>query len=114
MTEQDVDLTMDDTPKDYTDKFWNLLESNMGCLVPSYLKHILRIRGYDNPASIGTLTKKDIDGMQEYFKNKFKSDAGRTINRQIFFHNYHSKFVQSVFEVSNLIQVCAWRNSDWR
>lgn len=78
--------------QDFTDQFWNFIENDMGCVVPKYLKLVLRVRGYDNAASIGTLTSNDIQKLQEFFRAKFKkdvsSDAGQ--DRKDFFHAFHN------------------------
>lgn len=64
---------------DFTDQFWHLIEKNMGCIVPTYLQYILRIRGYDNAASIGTLTLDDV-------QKCLPQDA----DRKKYFHQYHN------------------------
>lgn len=72
----------DSAPQDFTDQFWNFIENNMGCAVPKYVQLILRVRGYDNAASIGTLTSGDIQQLQDFFRAKFKKDAGQHVNRE--------------------------------
>lgn len=86
MTEQHAQSSLGD----FVDQFWTLLEKNMGCMIPSYLKHVLRVRGYDNAPSIGTLTTADIEKIQAYFQTKLKSGAVRNVDRAMFFHSYHN------------------------
>lgn len=89
---------MDESQADFTDQFWQLIEHNMGCVVPLYLQQILRVRGYDNAASIGTLTRDDIQQLQEFFKQKLKKnaekdssqDANQNLNQKKFFHAFHN------------------------
>lgn len=76
--------------QDFTDQFWRLLEKSMGCVVPIYLKYILRARGYDTAASIGTLTTEDIQKLQGFFQAKLQKDNGQDSNRKHFFHAFHN------------------------
>lgn len=75
---------------DFTGQFWNLLEKNMGCMVPTYLQHILQIRGYDNPASIATLTTSDINTIQDYFRTKLQKGNVSDTDRDKLYHAYHN------------------------
>lgn len=49
-------------------KFWDLLESKMGCSIPKYLQNILAMRGYENAVSISMMTVEDIKELQSYVK----------------------------------------------
>lgn len=57
-----------------TGKFWNFIEKNMGCVIPKYLKNILKLCGFDNAQSIKTLTDSDFSHLVTFAKvkmNKF-------------------------------------------
>lgn len=51
-----------------TKLFWQLIESKMGP-IPSYVKNILRLMGYESAISIRTIGPKDIDAFQKYVKS---------------------------------------------
>lgn len=82
---------------DFTDQFWQLIEKDMGCIVPTYLKYILRVRGYDNGASVGTLTTNDIHQIQGYFKDKLQKDFDQEASRKKYCHIFYSD--SDVFEI---------------
>lgn len=84
---ESVDLAVDAI--DFTDQFWLFIETNMGCTVPKYLKHILRIRGYDNAASIGTLNLSDIQQLQEFIRVKLEKTPTQNVDREKFYPQYH-------------------------
>lgn len=55
---------------DIANKFWELIEKQMGCMIPMYLKNILRLRGFENAASIKTLTGDDYKDLQTFAQTK--------------------------------------------
>lgn len=54
---------------DDVDKFWNMVETKMGCTIPKYLQNLLAMRCYENAHSIKTNTLDDIQEMQKYIRS---------------------------------------------
>lgn len=48
----------------------------MGCIVPNYVRNILRLRGFDDAVSVSKITKDDIESLKHFAKNS-KSNANR-------------------------------------
>lgn len=91
MTEIQDKVTSEVSSVDFTDRFWHLNEKYMGCVVHTYLKHVLRIRGYDNAACIGTLTTNDIQGVQEFIRTKLQKTPANDDDRKNYFHSTQQK-----------------------
>lgn len=69
-----------------SDNFWKLLESQMDCSVPLYIKNILRLRGFDNALSVRTLTVKDIDSLETFARTKMSKYIASGADLKDYYH----------------------------
>lgn len=71
---------------EFTEKFWNLIDEHMGCRVPSYVKNILRLRGFDNAACIKTLTDEDYKEFETFARTKMAKFIPSGSNLKDYYH----------------------------
>lgn len=50
--------------------FWDLVEKNMACTDPPYIKTVLELNGYDSAPTVQTITKEDIGYFETYIQSK--------------------------------------------
>lgn len=50
------------------DKFWNSVEENTGSHIPSFIRNVLNLNGFNSPMSIALLDKEDLDEMEKSLK----------------------------------------------
>lgn len=91
---------MDTSRIDDSNKFWNIIENKMGCIVPKYIRNILRLRGFDDPVSISTITKDDIEAFKKFAKTIMKDmiPAGAD-PLEYYFHTAYAETPQT-FEIA--------------
>lgn len=51
--------------KDVSDIFWNTIETKTGANIPSYIRNILNVNGFNNPMSISLLDDEDLNEMEK-------------------------------------------------
>ncbi len=68
--------------------FWKAIETDINCSVPTYLKNILRLRGFDNHLSITTLTDKDIMSLETFARTKMEKYIPSDANRSNYYHMF--------------------------
>lgn len=81
----------------YLDKFWEIIETKMGCNVPYYIRNILALNGYENAVSICTIEPEDIDYLQEYARKEMHKRIPKDANLQDYYGFYAEKPAEFVF-----------------
>lgn len=72
---------MDCSRIDDSNKFWSVIETKMGCIVPNYVRNILRLRGFDDAVSVSKITKDDIEALKHFAKNSMNDMIPSNANR---------------------------------
>lgn len=55
------------------ENFWDLIERKISIIFPTYLRNILKLRGYDNAASVKTITSEDIEKFEIFAKTEMNN-----------------------------------------
>lgn len=79
------------------DKFWNLIETKLGCNVPKHIQNILALNGYENAVSIKTLKSVDIQNLEKFVKEGMKSRIPKDAELSEYYGCFASSPVDFVF-----------------
>lgn len=71
------------------ESFWNFMERKMAIIFPTYLRNILKLRGYDNAVSVKAITTDDIENNFEIFaKTSMTNRIPKNGNHEDYFSIY--------------------------
>ncbi|KAG4076937.1 hypothetical protein HA402_015924 [Bradysia odoriphaga] len=73
-----------------TDDFWNLVEAQVRFTIPTYVKNLLRLRGYDNALSVKTLTDEDLKSLETFARTKMWMYIPPGANDKDYYHIFSS------------------------
>lgn len=79
-------------------KFWEVIETKLGCNVPKYIQNILALNGYDTALSIRTITMEDVQYLENYARNDMKNRIPQDADQK----DYYGSFVDNPKEFSFL------------
>ncbi|KAG4077014.1 hypothetical protein HA402_016001 [Bradysia odoriphaga] len=68
--------------------FWNLVEAQVRCTIPTYVKNLLRLRGYDNALSVKTLTDEDLKSLETFARTKMWMYIPPDANDKDYYHMF--------------------------
>lgn len=91
---------MDCSRIDDSNKFWSIVEKKMGCIVPKYLRNILRLRGFDDSFSVSSITKDDIESFTQFAKTSMKNMIPDKADQlEYYFHSSYAETPEN-FEIA--------------
>ncbi|XP_037035914.1 maternal protein tudor-like isoform X2 [Bradysia coprophila] len=73
-----------------TDDFWNQVEAQVRCTIPTYVKNLLRLRGYDNALSVKALTDEDLKSLETFARTKMWMYIPPGANDKDYYHMFSS------------------------
>ncbi|XP_037035919.1 maternal protein tudor-like [Bradysia coprophila] len=70
--------------------FWNLVEAQVRCTIPTYVKNLLRLRGFDNALSVKALTDEDLKSLETFARTKMWMYIPPGANDKDYYHMFSS------------------------
>lgn len=70
------------------ENFWNLIERKMSIIFPTYLRNILKLRGYDSAGSIKFITEEDVANFENFARTAMVNRLPENSNKADYFSVY--------------------------
>lgn len=81
------------------DKFWSLIENELYCKVPQYLKVLLKLQGFDSVIAIKKLDDADIQYSDSFVRKQGYDSMCQCLEFKDYYHHYlHNRENRHVFE----------------